>query len=160
MKYKLFLFVFCLLGLTSLQAQNNIVEALETPVANEGVIDIESDSDITALLGKPNSNVTVNSDNYNTIKTTGFRIQVFMGNDPKRSKKEATDKRTLIQDAFSDTETYITYESPNWKVLVGDFITREEAILFKEILQKEFPKFGREMYIVTNTINIPVEKAN
>jgi hypothetical protein len=45
-------------------------------------------------------------------------------------------------------------------VLVGDFITREEATFFKEILQKEFPQFGKEMYIVTDRINMSVEKNN
>ncbi|MDR2057678.1 MAG: hypothetical protein LBP83_05245 [Dysgonamonadaceae bacterium] len=159
MQRKLFFFflVFCLSNIT-LKAQNTIINALESPVVGEGIIKIQSDPSITALLGKPNSKITAESGNYDIIKVNGFRIQVFMGNDPKNSRAEAFDKQNLIRSIFSDMETYVTYDAPNWKTLVGDFVTREEASLFKETLQKEFPQFGKEMYVVMDKINIRVEK--
>jgi hypothetical protein len=162
MKLKLFLFsfVFVSSSFNLTWAQETIIEALETLVANEGSIEIDSDPAITALLGKPNAKMKSDSGNYDIIKVNGFRILVFIGNNPKKSKTEAFDRQNQIKTAFSDTETYITYDSPNWRVLVGDFITREEATFFKEMLQKEFPNFGKEMYIVADKINMPVEKTN
>jgi hypothetical protein len=162
MKLKLFLFSFFLCGLTPnlIRAQETIVDALEIFVANEGQIEIDSDSAITALLGKPSSKIKSDSSNYEVVKINGYRILVFMGNDPKRSKAEAFNRQNQIQIAFPDTETYITYDSPNWRVLVGDFVTREDATSFKEILQKEFPQFGKEMYIIADKINMSIEKIN
>jgi hypothetical protein len=145
-------------GLATIGAQETIIEALETPLMNEGLIEIDCDPAIAALLGKPSSRVKSDSDNYDVIKTNGFRILVFMGNDPKKSRVEAFDKQSLIRSIFPDMGTYVTYNAPNWRTLVGDFMTQEEASLFKETLLKEFPQLGKEMYVVTDKINIPVEK--
>jgi hypothetical protein len=160
MALKLFSFFLVLSGLTPIWAQKTIIEALEIPLMNEGVIDIKSDSLITALIGKPNSKIPKESGNYDIIRLNGFRLQVFMGNDPKKSKAEALDRQNQIKTTLENTEAYVFYDSPNWRVLVGDFMTREEATFFKEILRKEFPQFGKEMYIVADKINMPVEKAN
>jgi hypothetical protein len=151
------IFFLCFLGL---QAQETIVDTLESQVANEGVIEIESDPAITALLGKPGNKAKTVSENQDRVKIPGFRIQIFMGNNRSRSRTDASNKQDQIKSIFPDVETYITYESPNWRLLAGDFITREEALLFKETLQREFPQLGKEMYIVTDQINVPVEKSN
>jgi hypothetical protein len=162
MKLQLVIFslFICLQSFSSLQAQETIVDALKTSTGNEGAIDIESEPEITALLGKPSNKVNAGTEKYDIIKTSGFRVQVYMGNDQKRSRTEASDKQTLIKATFYDVNTYLTYDAPNWKLLAGDFVTREEAVLFKEVLQKEFPQLGKEMYIVTDRINVPVEKSN
>jgi hypothetical protein len=157
MTLKLFSFFLVLSGLTPIWAQKTIIEALETPIVNEGIIIIKSDPSIIALLGKPNSKMT-ESESYTAVKMNGFRIQVFMGNDPKKSRAEALEKQSHIRSAFPDMETYVDYDAPNWKTLAGDFMTQEEASLFKETLQKEFPQFGKEMYVVAGQINIYVEK--
>jgi hypothetical protein len=161
MKRKLFLFSFILLslGFNYLQAQNTIVDDLQSNGStSDGIIEIETDTQITELIGKPNEQVKVDTNNYDIIKINGFRIQIYMGNDPKRSRGEVFEKQTKIRETHSDVETYVSYEAPNWKLLVGDFTTRDEAILFKEVLRKEFPQFGKEMYVVTSIINVSVEK--
>ena len=140
-------------------AQDTIVDALELSTsAFEGVIEIKSDPAITALLGNPNAKKEGNSNSFSTTQTSGFRIQVFMGNHPKNSRPEAFNKETLIKSVFVDLGTYVNYEAPNWKLVVGDFMTREEAAFFKDILQSEFPELKREMYIVADKINILTEK--
>jgi hypothetical protein len=158
MKLKLFSFFLVLLSWGTAVAQETIIEALEKPLMNEGFVEIKSSPLITALLGKPISKTTEESGNYDIIKVNGYRIQVFMGNDPKKSRAEAFEKQNLIHSSFPDVETYVDYDAPNWKTLAGDFVMQEEASLFKEALQKEFPQFGKEMYVVTDKINIRVEK--
>jgi hypothetical protein len=158
MRFRLFSFFLILSGLTSAWAQETIIEALEIPLMGEGIIVIKSELAITNLLGRPNSKITTESEGYTAVKMNGFRILVFMGNDPKKSRSEAVDKQNSIRSVFPDMETYINYDAPNWKTLAGDFMTQEEASLFKEILQKEFPQFGKEMYVVADKINVYVEK--
>ena len=140
-------------------AQDTIVNDLEsTASASEGVIEVKSDPAITALLGKPNAKAGESSSFYGPRQTSGFRIQVYMGNNPKKSRSEAFNKESLIKSVFIDLATYVDYNAPNWKLLVGDFMTKEEATLFKDVLQNEFPELKREMYIVAEEINIPAEK--
>ncbi|MDR2087161.1 MAG: hypothetical protein LBP72_08300 [Dysgonamonadaceae bacterium] len=158
MQLKLFFIFLVLSAWGTIRAQETIIEALETPSTNEGIIEIKSNPSITALLGKPSLKITSESGNYDIIKVNGYRIQIFMGNDPKKSRAEAFDKQNLIRSVFPDIETYVDYDAPNWKTLAGDFVMQEEASLFKEILQREFPQFGKEMYVVANKVNIPVEK--
>jgi hypothetical protein len=144
----------CALGLNPLSAQT-IIDDLQTQ-ANpaDGIIHIDSDSIVAALIGKPNAHGHV----AGTAERTGFRIQVFMGGNPQKSRAEATAKQTAIRTAFPELPAYLLYEAPNWRLLVGDCITREEANLVKQRLQRQFPQFGKEMYIVSDRIKIPTER--
>ncbi|GHT78929.1 hypothetical protein AGMMS50262_22100 [Bacteroidia bacterium] len=146
------------MGLCAIQAQTRIIEDLQAQKSDtEGIIKVVSDPAITDLLGSP-GNQTNSQGNYDYFERTGYRIQVFMGNNPKTARGEATNKQTSIKSAFPDLATYLTYEAPNWKLSAGDFLTREEAAVFKQQLQKQFPEFGKEMYIIVDKVKIPVEK--
>lgn len=139
-----------LLFCTSIHAQTIVDELQAVTNPADGVIRIESDPAITALIGTPNGAGGVS-------ERPGFRIHVFRGNDPGKARGEATSKQTAIREAFPELSTYLVYEAPNWKLLAGDFFTREEANLVMQQLQKKFPQFGKEMYIVTDKIKIPLE---
>ncbi|MDR0681204.1 MAG: SPOR domain-containing protein [Dysgonamonadaceae bacterium] len=158
MKHLAFSFILFVAGLGCVQAQTTIIEELESNSnPAEGVIHIESDSAITALIGTPNNRL-IASESYDYIERSGFRIQVFMGNDHNTARSEASSKQASIKEVFPDLATYLTYEAPNWKLSAGDFTTREEATFFKQQLQKEFPQFGKEMYIIVDKIKLPIEK--
>ena len=53
--------------------------------------------------------------------------------------------------------TYVTYDAPFWKLRVGDFRSHEEAYHLMRQLMKAFPAFGKEMYIVREEIQIPLD---
>ncbi|MCC8146966.1 MAG: SPOR domain-containing protein [Bacteroidales bacterium] len=152
----------CLFCCTLLQAQsrsaNIIIELESNSSGSEGVIHIESDPAITALIGKPNSQTEILSADHDLIERTGYRLQIYMGNNPSRARSEASSRKASIENVFPELKTYLTYEAPNWKLVAGDFISREEATVFKQQLQKEFPQFGKEIYIVVDKIKIPVER--
>ena len=148
----------CIVGLCSIQAQTRIIDDLQTQTSSsEGVIKITSDSAISALIGKP-INQTNSQGKYDFIERKGYRIQVFMGSNPNSARGEASSKQTSINAAFPTYATYLTYEAPNWKLSVGDFLTREEATVFKQQLQKKFPTFGKETYIIVDKVKIPIER--
>jgi hypothetical protein len=162
MKYNLFLLLFSIGLFTPIvQAQttsSTIIADLETSVQGEGLIRIQSDTKITALLGLPNIVLDVDETNY--VKVNGFRIQVFMSNNSKNAKGEAIHKESIIRELFPDIPVHVAYQAPNWKVLVGDFVTRDETGVFLQKLQSAFPEFGREMYIVSDKVSIPIQKTN
>jgi len=163
MKNKFILTFLLVTGLcfSEMQAQVKqvtIIDDLETPVPNEGIIRIDSDPKITELIGVLSSDSSINANNF--VKINGFRIQVYMSNNPKTARKEITDRQSLIQAAFPDIAIYKGYAAPNWKLVVGDFRTKEEADVFKQKMLKSIPELGKEMYIVQDIINISIQNTN
>lgn len=64
----------------------------------------------------------------------GYRIQVISTNQRDQAFRVKAD--LLIK--FPEHKTYITYQSPNFKVRIGNFIKREDAEIFKSQLNKVF----------------------
>jgi len=150
----------CLCGI-SMQAQdtserkNTIITELQNDSQSSGVVRIIADPGVNNLIGSPWKNSSATSPEY--LKIPGFRVQTFSGNNPRTSRDEAYRKEQLIKENFPELKTYIEYRSPRWSLRVGDFRTKEEAIVLMQELKKAFPEFGREMYTVkVETVNIPV----
>ncbi len=73
------------------------------------------------------------------VKTiSGYRIQIasLSGNS---SRTEAFRKKDQFLEAFPDVQAYVIFNEPNFKVLVGDFITRLDAFLFLQRCKTLFP---------------------
>jgi len=150
--------LFCFLA-TSLKAQNIIID-LETSKVGEGTIHITCDPKIIELLGtpavSPRPSESVQGNENTTVKTTGYRIQIYMDNSPK-ARNEVSRIQSLFNGTFPNVGTYVSYNAPNWRVLVGDFRTKEEAETFKQNIQNSLPELGREMYTVPSKIILPVQ---
>ncbi|MEG1586824.1 MAG: SPOR domain-containing protein [Bacteroidales bacterium] len=89
------------------------------------------------------------------ITTRGYRIQIFSGNNQRESKNEAYSKETQIKSIFPMMETYVTFQSPFWKLRVGNFRTSEEAHAKLRELKQAFPKW-KEMFIVRENVKFPL----
>jgi hypothetical protein len=138
--------------------QTTILDDLQTLVPGEGLIQIISDSRITELIGWVSPSLSIDENNF--AKTNGFRIQVFMSNDPRTARGEIQNKGNSFKEAFPEIAIYTGYEAPNWKLLAGDFLTKEEAEVFRQKIKKVFPELGKEMYIVPDKINIQIQNPN
>ena len=155
MRSKFFLCItvlFCF-SVISLKAQN-IITDLETSKTGEGTVHITCDPKIIELLGTPTSSPRPSesvSGNENGSKGIGYRIQIYMDNSPK-AKNEVVRIQRLFNETFPNIETYVSYNAPNWRVLVGDFRTREEANAFKQSIQNSLPEFKKELSIVPSRI--------
>ena len=67
----------------------------------------------------------------------GYRIQIY-----KESGNTALDKALEIRDAFEkryNVPAYITFNEPYYRVRVGDFRTRLDAIRFLEKIKRHYP---------------------
>lgn len=64
----------------------------------------------------------------------GYRIQVISTNQRDQAFRVKAD--LLIK--FPEHKSYITYQSPNFKVRIGNFIKKEDAELLKSQLNKIF----------------------
>ena len=77
----------------------------------------------------------------------GFRVQVFFDSD----KTVINNSRSKLIAQFPKTDTYITYNAPNFFLKAGDFITRMEAEKYKAQIEVEFPT----SFIVSEKIYLP-----
>lgn len=76
--------------------------------------------------------VVVNGENFE-----GYRIQVFSGNSQER--ENALKIKEDIENTYN-VRAYIDYEPPMFKVRVGDFIERLEAVPLKYKLREDYPQ--------------------
>lgn len=83
-------------------------------------------------------------------KLSGFRIRVYFDNGQSaRTRSEAIARS--ISNAFPGIGVYRTFESPNFKVCVGDFRTKDEALKVYHSLKATYPT----AIILKETINYP-----
>ena len=81
----------------------------------------------------------------------GYRIRIFFDNkQTARVESEETLKR--FESMFHDVVAYRTYANPYFKVTVGDFRTRSEAMKHLELIKREFPS----AFVVKENIEFPV----
>lgn len=80
---------------------------------------------------------------------TGYRIRVFYDNGPQARAKSSVIEKTLQQQLKAPV--YRSFESPNYKVTVGDFRTKDEALRIYNALKGTYPT----AYIIKETINYP-----
>lgn len=62
----------------------------------------------------------------------GFRVQIYNGND----RNIATQRKVDFIRRFPNVRSYMSYISPTFRVKVGDFRTRAEALKFYQVVNK------------------------
>lgn len=87
------------------------------------------------------------------IEVDGFRVQVYSSNQQQTAKNEALILQQKLEKTLSKT-VYAISEPPFWKVRLGDFLTREEAVIYKNELIMQFPELQSSAYIVSDKVII------
>jgi SPOR domain len=77
----------------------------------------------------------------------GYRVQIFFGHD----RKNALDVKSEFRKMFNDTPTYMTYQQPNFKIRVGDFRNRFEALKFLNEIQILYSS----AFLVKDAVKLP-----
>ena len=139
-----------------------IIDELNTVKPGQGRVMVFEDEAIKDVLGRPMApprTVYATADgSVQYVKLRGFKIQAFSGNNQRTSKNEAYYKQGLINTSFPGQETVVTFDSPFWRLRVGNFKSREDASAVLNDIRKTFPAFGKEMYIVVDEVKIPVDQ--
>ena len=86
--------------------------------------------------------------NYNQTQLDGFRVQIYSGSGIK-SKEEAAQAQARFIMSFPEQKAYIIYNAPFWRVRVGDFRSRSEAMT---LLQKVKHTFSGSYIVRDNTV--------
>lgn len=151
---KFLLFTILLAAIFLLQAQEdntsvrqNIFEVLQTS-GEQGKVIIHQDKRIENLINQKQSAKT----DREAIMGNGYRVQVFSSNEQRTGKAEAFKIEKEIRETFPNTGVYVNYNSPFWKVRVGDFSTTDEAQAFRSKLLEVFPDLRSQTYVVRDQI--------
>lgn len=130
-----------------------IIDDINTRKVGQGNIRIMQDETIDQELGQYNINVdTAGVIRLSNEKMKGFKIQVYSG----QSRGEAESKQAAVRAEFKKHQAEVTYNSPTWRLRVGNFQTRAEAEEVLAEMKAAFPSFGKEMYIVNDIIRRPL----
>ena len=154
MRRFLVIFLLALLPCLTLRAQEYRVE--------NGSAQVDSTLMGRSILSVLGPGVTVNQSrtmrsaldsyisNNASKKLSGYRIRVYFDNGQSARTRSESIARS-VSNAFPDIGVYRTFESPNFKVCVGDFRTKDEALKVYHALKATYPT----AIILKETINYP-----
>ena len=81
----------------------------------------------------------------------GYRVRIFFDN--KQTARVASEEALKrCESLYHDVRAYRTYANPYFKVTVGDFRTKSEAMALLERIRHEFPS----AFVVKENISFPV----
>lgn len=81
---------------------------------------------------------------------SGYRVEIFFSSSMNALEKAQQAKTEFLREN-SDNKVYISYNSPDFKVRVGNFRTKSEALKLMKKIQGQFPK----AFIVPDIIEFP-----
>ena len=119
------------------------------PVDTTAVI-VHKDSRIDLLIKKQ---IQINEETSREARRIGKGYRLLVVNTNKRD--EAVAAKTKVYTFFPELKSYLIYQSPYFKLTVGNFKERKDAEEYRERLQKYFPK---GVFIMNDTIEVKPEK--
>lgn len=129
----------------SAQSGSGLVKELGSFHPERGNVAINQDEEVANLLD------TYFMQNASRPGMQGYRIRIFFDLS-QFSRAESLDVMNDFMDQYPGIAVYRTFQSPYYKVSVGDFRTRDEAFKLFQRLSRVYPK----AFIVSEWINFPV----
>lgn len=86
-------------------------------------------------------------------KFDGWRVQIFFGSGQKAMAQAQNAKKKFLIRYGNKNGAYIVYDSPFFKVRVGDFRTKAEAMYFKSQIKRTFP----QSWVIPDKVYYPIE---
>lgn len=88
-----------------------------------------------------------------SVRTGGYRVQVFSDNNARSAKSEARGRARNISSRFPQYRTYVVYNAPFWRLRVGDFRNQQDAEQAADEIKRAFPSYSREVRVVRDRIS-------
>jgi len=146
---KIFFLALIILTTNFVQAQKETLRLEETGYLPSGI----SAKDGKIILSQsPHLNNIVKkriSTNENTFP--GWRVQIYFESGKTAMSESKKTKEKFLYKYGNSYGAYIIYEAPYFKLRVGDFRSKAEAMYFKEKISRNFPN----SWVVPDIINYP-----
>ena len=142
------LFFFCMILLLNLglsaraQSYEHQQESEHIKIIKK--LSVEQDARVDSLL---KNHVCMN---LRKNGTDGYRLEIFFESGV-RAREMAMQTKTDFLRKYPEENAYIRFLSPNFKVRVGDFRTKHEAIKLKNTIRRDYPN----AFVVKDIIQFP-----
>lgn len=114
------------------QITPDIFQQIETSKQGQGKVKISQDIAISNLVALHLSQQS----KLNGVK--GYRIAIYMGSG-QEANKAADQSRARFINRHEEVQTYKKWEYPYFKVYVGDFRIKSDALKFLKQIENEYP---------------------
>ena len=111
-------------------------------------VNIYQSADVSSSL-----NAHIASNRTRTI--SGYRVRIFFDN-RQTARLESEETLKKFRNLYAGIAAYRTYANPYFKVTVGDFRTKTEAMALLERIKTEFPS----AFVIKENITFPVVDKN
>jgi hypothetical protein len=115
------------------QASSDVFARLEAKTPGQGSVSIKQDAGIRNMV---NLHLT-RQRSLNGI--WGYKICIYIGSG-QEAKKEAELTRSRFLNKYESVKCDWSFEYPFWKVYVGAFRTKSEALMFMKQIKDDYPK--------------------
>lgn len=88
--------------------------------------------------------------NRNRDGIAGYRVEIFFSS-AFNAREQAFQRKKEFMSKYGDFDVHIKYAAPNFRVRVGDFRTKNEALKLHKRIQKDYPG----AFIVPDVIQFP-----
>ena len=133
-----------------INASGNIT--IDQPAALDKLLKSPAPEQTNAVEAADHVETSASGSTHATTRT-GYRVQIFDDNNPRTARGQAEARHAQVKAAFPGMRSYIMFNSPYWRVKVGDFRTRAEAEAAMAELRHAFPSMAAYMRIVRDKIN-------
>jgi hypothetical protein len=116
---------------------------------DSGSVAVKKDPRVDMLIRKQ---IEINEVNTRDLRSSaqGFRLQVISTN----NREKALEAKTKLYQQFPELKAYLLYQSPNYRLRVGNFKDRSEAEAYLDSIRSIFPG----VYVVPDKIEVnPVQ---
>ena len=127
---------------TITMSAQDFIRHITSNVAGQGTVTVHQDTLIDNIVNgkkqyvpekKDEKKDPLGSQTGKKIRARGYRIQVYWGGSARTEQANAQKVGARVTTLFPELQAYTTFESPNWRCRVGDFVTYKDA---QEYLKK------------------------
>ena len=112
--------------------------------AEDGTVTIKKDD----RIGKLEKFVRSGEESLNGVLIDGYRIMIYFDQDKSKSEQQ----KAHFMNLYNEYRTYIDYLAPNYRVRVGNFRTKLEAVKLKQEILMVFPT----AIVVKDKVQLPL----
>ncbi len=130
------LFALSITLCTITMSAQNFTDHLQSKVAGQGTVTVHQDSILDDMVNGKKQFIPEKKEEKKDwpgiqtgkkTKARGYRIQVYWGGSSRTDQTNAQRAGVKVTTVFPELHAYTSFESPNWRCRVGDFVTRQEA---------------------------------
>ena len=128
-----------------------------TSIERDSIITVVQPQKLSSRIARAETTLVIEEKNEDDVATPqpagGYRILAFSDNNPRTARTEAKKREQLIAEQLPQYHTYIIYDSPYWRLKVGDFKTHDAAEQAATEIKHLFPQYSREIRVIKDRIN-------